>query len=173
MKKILLISLALVLALGTLGVAGALWWDWLYIDGYVYTGDIGAEWSIEAYYDNEAADKDVSYIDAWLPEPDVMYIDIYNAYPSITYTVMWDIHCTGSVPIHFAQPYFDTNLPDGTEFIFTVYDAAGNVIPWSDVQLHEGDYLYGMLTIHLDNFADQNTTYWFYMWIDYGQYNEF
>ena len=172
MKKILLICLSLVLALGTLGVAGALWWDSLWIDGYVYTGDIGAEWSIEATYDNEAADKDVSYIWADLfYGPDYMYIEIWNAYPSITYTVEWDIHCTGSVPIHFAEPWIDTNLPAGATFTFT--DMAGAVIDWSQIQLHFNDYLYGKLTVHLDNDALQNDMYWFYIYLDYGQYNEF
>ena len=171
MKKILLICLSLVLALGALGVAGALWSDWLYIDGLVYTGDIGAEWSIDVYYDNEAADKDVSWIDAYLMPPNGLWIDIYNAYPSITYTVLWDIHCTGTVPIHFAEPWIDTNLPAGAIFTFT--DMAGNVIDWSQVQLHQDDVMWGMLTIHLDNTAEQNTTYSFYIYLEYGQYNEF
>jgi hypothetical protein len=173
MKKILILCLALVLALGSLGVAGALWWDWLYIDGYVYTGDIGAEWSIEAYYDNEAADKDVSSIDAYLVGPNGLWIDIYNAYPSVTYTVAWDIHCTGSVPIHFAEPWIDTDLPAGTEFTFVVFNAAGEPIPWSDVQLHNSEWLYGTLTIHLDNTAEQDWGYYFYIELQYGQYNEF
>ena len=171
MKKIALICLALVVALGTLGVAGALWWDWLYIEGHVYTGDIGAEWSIQDYYDNERADKDVSgiYADLWFG-PDWMYVYIDNAYPSITYTVEWDIHCTGSVPIHFAEPWIDTNLPAGT---FTFTDMQGVPIDWSLVQLHEDDYMYGMLTVHLDNTALQNEYYYFYIYLEYGQYNEF
>ncbi|MGB6874102.1 MAG: hypothetical protein WBE46_08245 [Dehalococcoidia bacterium] len=172
MKKILLICLALVLALGSLGVAGALWSDWLYIDGYVETGYIGAEWSIEATYDDEAADKDVSWILADLfYGPDWMYIDIYNAYPSVTYTVEWNIVCTGSVPIHFDTPWIGGDLPAGATLTFT--DMAGVPINWYGYQLHPGETMYGMLTIHLDNDALQNTSYWFYIELQYGQYNEF
>ena len=170
MKRILLICLALVLALGSLGVAGALWSDWLYIDGYVETGYIGAEWSLYSCYDNEAADKDVSWVEAVI-DGDTLYVDIYNAYPCVTYTVEWDLHCTGSVPIHFDTPWIDTDLPAGAKFTFT--DMAGNVIDWSQVQLHEGDYLDGLLTIHLDNDALQDYWYWFEIDLQYGQYNEF
>ena len=168
MKKILLICLSLVLALGGLGVAGALWSDWLYIDGYVYTGDIGAEWSIEGCYDNE--DKDFSGIDAWW-DGDTMYIDIWNAYPSVTYTVEWNIECTGSIPIHFDTPWIDTDLPAGAEFTFT--DMAGAPINWYEYQMHPGDVLFGLLTIHLDNTAAQDWWYYFYIDLEYGQYNEF
>lgn len=169
MKKILLISLALVLALGTLGVAGALWSDWLYIDGYVGTGNIGAEWSLYGCYDNEAADKDVSRVEAVI-DGDTLYVDIYNAYPCVTYTVEWDLHCTGTVPIHFAGPFIETNLPAGATLAFT--DLQGVPIDWYQVQLHEGDLLEGLLTVHLDNTADQNAFYSFYIDLVYHQYNE-
>ena len=169
MKKIGLLCLALVLALGSLGMAGALWSDWLYIDGYVYTGDIGAEWSIEAFYDNEG--KDFSGIDAWLVDPGYMIIDIYNAYPSVTYTVEWNIECTGSIPIHFDTPWIDTDLPAGATFAFT--DMAGAPINWYGYQMHPGDVLFGLLTIHLENDAAQDWGYYFWIDLQYGQYNEF
>ena len=166
MKKIALISLALVLALGTLGVAGALWSDWLYIDGYVETGDIGVDWSLGAYYDNET--KDVSDIYAYI-DGDTIYVDIYNAYPCVTYTVEWDLHCTGTVPVHFVGPWISTNLPADT---FTFTDMDGREIDWSGVQLHYGDIMYGKLTVHLDNTADQNAFYSFYIELVYPQYTE-
>jgi len=171
MKKILLISLALVLALGGLGVAGALWSDWLFIDGYVYTGYIGAEWSIEYAFDNEQ--KDFSYVEAWGEGTDTLFIDIYNAYPSVTYTIGWDIHNTGTIPIHFDSPWFFTDLPAGTTFTFVAFNAAGERIDMYGYQLHPSEYVFGELTIHLDNDAEQN--WWYYFWIElqYGQYNEF
>ena len=169
MKKIALISLALVVALGTLGVAGALWSDWLYIDGYVETGFIGAEWSVEGFYDDEW--KDYSWIEAYLYEPDYMMISIYNAYPSVTYTVDWNIYCYGSVPIHFDYPWIGTDLPAGATFTFT--DMAGTPIDWYGLQMHPGETIYGKLTIHLDNDADQWWWYYFYIDLQYGQYNEF
>jgi len=169
MKKIALICLALVVALGTLGVAGALWSDWLWIYGDVYTGDIGAEWSIEYFGDDE--EKDFSYIDAYLIDPDYMYIYIWNAYPSVTYTVHWNIYCYGTVPIHFDYPWIGTDLPAGATFTFT--DMAGAPIDWYGLQMHPGETIYGMLNIHLDNDAAQWWLYYFYIDLQYGQYNEF
>ena len=174
MKKIGLLCLALVLALGSLGVAGALWSDWLYVDGYVYTGYIGADWSIAQVYDNEAADKNVSGINAWLSDDlSVMYIDIWNAYPSVTYTVIWDIHNTGSIPIHFDYPWFWGDLPAGTFVTFLAYNAAGELVHLYGYQLHPCETIYGELTIHLDNDALQDYDYYFYVDLEYGQYNEF
>ena len=169
MKRILLICLALVLALGSLGVAGALWWDDLYIDGYVYTGDIGVEWSIQGYYDSEAPDKDVSSINAYFVGDDI-WIDIYNAYPCITYTLEWDLHCTGSIPVHFAGPWITGNLPAGVTLTFT--DMAGDLIDWPTVQLHEDGTLYGKLTVHLDNTVAQDASFGFLIELIYHQYNE-
>jgi len=171
MKKIALISLALVLALGTLGVAGALWSDWLYIDGWVETGNIGAEWSVEYFYDNE--DKDFSLIEAYGAGTDTLYINIWNAYPSVTYTVGWNIECTGSVPIHFDSPWFYGDLPATTDFTFVAFDAAGDRVDLYGYQLHPGEIVYGELTIHLSNDAEQDWWYYFYIDLQYGQYNEF
>ncbi len=61
MRKLGIISLALVLALGTMGAAFALWSDTLFLDVTVNTGNIGLEWTNDLPpYDDEAADKDVS-----------------------------------------------------------------------------------------------------------------
>lgn len=169
MKKTLLISLAVVLALGAMGVAAALWSGWLYIYGDVYTGTVGAEWSIERAYDNER--KDFSYIEAYLVDPDFMVVYIENAYPCVTYTVEWNIECTGSVPIHFDDPYFWTNLPAGATFEFT--DMTGAPIQWYGYQMHPGEIIYGLLKIHLDNSAEQRAWYYFEIDLQYGQYNEF
>ena len=172
MKRIGLLCLALVLALGSLGVAGALWSDWLYVRGYVETGYIGADWSIEYVSDSEAADKDVSWIVADIVG-DTLWIDIYNAYPYITYTVGWDIHNTGTIPIHFDSPWIGTDLPADATFTFVAWTAAGDIIDLFGYQLHPDETIYGELRIHLGNDAAQN--YWYYFWIDlqYGQYNEF
>ena len=169
MKKIALISLALVLALGTLGVAGAMWWDDLFIDGYVETGNIGVEWSLDYWYADEW--KDVSEMFVGI-DGDTLYVDIYNAYPCVNYVVGWDLHGVGSVPVHFVEPIITTDLPAGATFIFVVYDATGLRIPWSDIQLHFCDYVYGELIIHLDNTVPQNAQYSFMIELIYHQYNE-
>ena len=170
MKKIGLICLALVLALGALGVGAALWMGILFIHGEVNTGFVDAQWSIEAAYDDE--EKDVSEV---IAEPGLlpgeMLITIFNAYPSVTYTVEWNIECYGSVPIHFMEPFIMTDLPPDTTFTFT--NELGMPIDWSTVQLHPGEVMLGMLTVHLDNDAEQMANYVFDIMLQYGQYNEF
>jgi hypothetical protein len=169
MKKIGLICLALVLALGALGVGAALWMGVLTIHGDVITGSVDAVWSIESVYDNE--EKDVSFIEAEIIDPWFMQITIINAYPSVTYTVDWDIMCTGSVPIHFAMPDIISDLPPLATFTFT--DMEGNIIDWLGLQLHPGEVIYGKLTVHLENDAEQGMIYMFDIMLPFGQYNEF
>ena len=180
MKKIGLIWLALVLALGALGVGAALWMGILFIHGEVNTGNVDAIWSIELVYDDE--EKDVSFIDAVMMSPWDMFIMIDNAYPSVTYTVDWNIECTGTVPIHFVEPMIMWELPpplpeeppppEPGEITFTA-DVDGIPIDWPLLQLHPGEIIYGELTVHLNNFAEQNHTYVFAIGLPYGQYNEF
>ena len=178
MKKIGLICLALVLALGALGVGAALWMGVLFIHGEVNTGNVDAVWSIEGVHDDEA--KDFSSIEAVLIDPWFMQITITNAYPSVTYTVDWNIECTGSVPIHFEVPMIMWELPPPLpeeppplfpgEITFTNVD--GTPIDWS-VQLHPGETIFGKLTVHLNNDAKQNFMYMFDIILPFGQYNEF
>ena len=179
MKKIGLICLALVLALGALGVGAALWMGFLGIHGDVLTGNVEAMWSIDGAYDNE--EKDVSFIDAVMMSPWDMFIMIDNAYPSVTYTVDWNIMCTGTVPIHFVEPMIMWELPpplpeeppplEPGEITFT--DVDGNPINWSAVQLHPGEIIYGKVTVHLNNIAEQGSIYMFDIVLPFGQYNEF
>jgi len=170
MKKIGIICLALVMALGAMGLGYALWSEVLTISGTVQTGDIGAEWSVEAYGDNET--KDVSSCVATGNGSDTLTVTITGAYPCVGYYVDWNIEGTGSVPIHFAAPSIDTaNMPSGSTFTFTKMD--GTAIDWSTVQLHDGDTQLGKLTVHLDNTAAENTNYSFSANLTYGQYNEF
>ena len=130
MKKIGLICLALVLALGALGVGAALWMGVLGIHGEVATGSVDAIWSIDGVY-KDGDVKDVSTLDVTMLDPWFMQIIIGNAYPSVTYTVEWNIMCTGTVPIHFLPPDILNDLPLGATFIF---DAEGTLTAVVDDQ---------------------------------------
>jgi hypothetical protein len=162
-KKIGMICLVLVLALGVLGVGYARWAENLYIDGTVTTGDIGAEWSIDGDpWDDEA--KEISYGTIEIIG-DTLYIDIYEAYPCVTYHFPIDIHCTGSVPIHLGAIQIDSgNLPPNTRLEV--------IPPTMGVQLHYCDSWVGELIVHLDNDAVEDTTYSFTASLEYAQYNE-
>ena len=52
MRKLTFICLALIVALGMLGVGYALWYKVLYINGTVYTGEVNAEF-VEAFTDDD------------------------------------------------------------------------------------------------------------------------
>ncbi len=163
MKKIGLLCLTLVVALGTLGVGYALWWDTLYISGTVETGDIGLEWGQGDPYDTEIAEKDVSYGECSI-SGDTLTLTVYDAYPCIEYHFPISVTGTGSVPVH-------------TNWMVVGGTANPDWITFPDwgpgfAQIHQGDVLNGEIVIHLDNTAEQLATYTFSVELDYWQYNE-
>lgn len=156
------IFLVSVLALAGTGMGYAMWSETLYIDGWIQTGYIDAEWSIFEVDDSEPDNKDFSYVIAEI-EGDTLYIDIYNAYPCIDYWVVFDVHNTGSIPIHL---YWDG--------IITPADFPGTITmtDLTCIQLHPYDYEYGTITIHLNNDALENSYYSFETTLVYHQWNE-
>lgn len=161
MKKIGLISLVLVLAMGIMGVGYAMWSDSLYLDGTVHTGDIGLEWSQGDPFDTEPADKDVSWGECYI-DGETLYITIYNAYPSIDYIFPIDLHGLGSVPVHTGMTIVGGNI----DYSWVTMPA------WGGLQIHQSEMLFGDIVIHLDNTASENTTYTMQVQLDYWQYNE-
>ena len=155
------IFLISIMALAGTSAGYALWWDELYIDGYVETGYIDAEWSIEAWGDDEIAGKDFSYVDPYIIG-DTLYIDIDNAYPCITYYVDFNVENTGSIPIHL---YFDWTPPAGFPGTVTITDL-------TCLQVHPGFCEYGTIEVHLDNTAPQGGIITFSATLVYHQYNE-
>jgi hypothetical protein len=169
MKKIGILALALVLALGALGVGFALWSETLYIEGMVETGDLEADWILVGYGDTELPEKDVSYVDAYVCGK-TLYITVYNAYPCIDYYVDFEIYNSGTIPLHVCGFNYDLgNMGSGeADFVadFVIY------ISGASLQLHPGESLSFTLNIHLNNLAIQGETYWFTLdWVA-AQYNE-
>lgn len=165
MKKIGLLVMALVLALGAMGAAFALWSDTLFLDVTVNTGNIGLEWTNDLPpYDDEAADKDASNVTSSVSADGKTFtIIITNAYPNITYTIPFDLHGTGSVPVHTR---FDVVPGSNMDMSWiTVPDLSG-------MQVHQGLVINGVITIHLDNTALQGMTYFVFYELVYWQYNE-
>jgi predicted ribosomally synthesized peptide with SipW-like signal peptide len=159
MKKIVLICMALVMALGAVGVGYALWSDSLVISGTVNTGDIGLVWSQGTPYDTEIAAKDVSHGECRI-DGDTLYITVVDAYPCIEYHFPIDLHGVGSVPVHTAMTVISGNM---------AWIALPNM---SGLQIHEGDTWNGEIVIHLDNTALENSVYTFEVQLDYWQWNE-
>jgi predicted ribosomally synthesized peptide with SipW-like signal peptide len=158
-KKILAISLVLAIALSALGVGYALWSDTLTINGTVNTGSVGIEWSPASITSDET--KDVSIMDAYV-DGDVLVINITDAYPCVTYTVVADIHCTGSVPVHLQG--IQLSGPASAD-VLTVTDVTG-------LQLHYCQSVDVIITIHFDNTLEQNSQVCITGTVDALQYNE-
>ena len=124
MKKIGLLCLALVLALGTLGVGYAMWFDTVTIEGTVDTGslDLSFDWqeppSASEYYWGEGGQlvsgeylgKEVATTVAWYSDEETdivtakkgyetLNILVDNAYPGYIARVTFLLHNIGSVPL--------------------------------------------------------------------------
>jgi hypothetical protein len=143
MKKIALMSVVLVLVLGTLGVAYAMWSDSVTIRGEVSTDNVAIEWVEPLTSDDPCGsgtldhtggpgkdyvqlDKDVACATVTKQDAKHLKVELFNAYPC--YCVVIDTHTrnTGSVPvikegvkITFPDPYnpgqfLTWDLPDKT-----------------------------------------------------------
>ncbi len=145
MKKILGVCLVLAIALSALGVGYALWSDTLTINGTVDTGNVGLEWSIEYAGDDEPTGKDISSVCADIVGKELVII-VNNAYPCVNYTVVAEIHCVGSVPVHLTGIVF-SGVPAGVTVTATP-DVTG-------MQLHYCDSVTVTINVHLDNSVDQ------------------
>ena len=159
MKKIGVICLILVMALGAMGASYALWSDVLYLDATVETGDIGLHWT-QGTPEVIGDDKDVSTATCAIVD-NTLTITITNAYPCVTYRFPIDLHGDGSVPVDTRFVRTSGTLPDN--FV---------IMPIPPMQIHQGDDWYGVVEIHLDNTATQGITYDASWQLDYWQYNE-
>ena len=169
MKKFGLLLLAVVLALGTMGVGYAMWYEDLYIDGTVYTGelDVGyyCTWGVAS--DSEAAEKDFSSITrSFSGDGKTMYITINNAYPCIDYNHQFCVVTAGTIPVHFGNWVINRGTMPAGATIEVTPDLYG-------VQKHPGDHTECNIHVHLDNTATENATYTFSIDLTAYQYNEF
>ena len=134
MKKIGLLCLALVLALGALGVGYASWTDTIFVTGTVNTGTVSLGFSkiLESEVD-EFEDKEVGSISGQLTGAVLCQIDyagvprdvrekaeftMLNAYPCYETAVVVDVASCGTVPV----------IIDGLTITMVRVDAAGAVL---------------------------------------------
>ena len=170
MKKFGLVLLAVVLALGVLGVGYAMWYEDLFIEGTVYTGDldIGYYCGWGVCYDSEPPEKDVSWIERQLSaDGKSIEFTIHNAYPCVDYYGEFCLNVQGTVPVHFGPWVIDRGTMPASALIEVTPDMTG-------LQRHP-PYSHDECTlhVHLDNpGTDQGATYTFTVWITGYQYNE-
>lgn len=179
-------------ALMALSVSYALWFQTLYINGTVNTGTLDAQWSIHHAWDSEPEIKDYSNVTIVADEVDpyTLYITVNNAYPSIDYYAVVDLTNTGTIPWIVYSAELTTDEFPG-EIGFVALDEVNGEIPFDDeeqamlheglevapilpgTQVHPGDSAWGILHVHLTNFAEENTTYTFSFKVVVEQWNEY
>lgn len=159
MKKILILGMVLVLALSAVGAGYATWSKDLYVNGTVVTGNVAAVIVETGESDDET--KDVSSISCEVIG-DMLYVDVLNAYPGVTYTNSFTVTSTGSVPVHvYLQDVVEPGIGVHASYSWAVMGLVedpqypGQYIPGLvpatlPVQLHEGDVLYGLITVTVD-----------------------
>jgi len=155
--------LSTAIALAFVGVSYAAWADDIAMSGTIYTGTVDIGWS-----EYGVVAPPYSTIVTSITG-DTLYITIYNAYPCVDYVINFDIHCIGSVPVHFPSDFAFTADYPGTIAI-TPYPGY-NPIYWTSTILTQGASWYGTLTIHLAEDAVQGGTYHFTATITGQQYN--
>jgi hypothetical protein len=143
MKRIGLICLALVFALGALGVGYAHWSDEVYIEGTVEMGDFLVGWEdILLEEDSDDDDKDVCDMLCTLEDPETgvhhvpvqtvyhtLVVHIDNGYPQFWGLNKVTIKNAGTIPAHIV----DVIVTPGnglTSVVVADVDTNGNPIDW-------------------------------------------
>lgn len=174
--------MALVLALGTLGVGYALWWDEVTIEGIVHTGnvEITIEGLSETYvYKNLATREIVMSPTPIIDDPNLMYVasataadttaqqmdgaktvqmTFDNIFPTAD-PIVADVllHYTGSIPVHiyYTESFTGDDLSPYLVQQWLTQNAAGEWVETnlSDIQLHFCDLVW--LYVYLDGAALQ------------------
>jgi len=196
MKKIVLICLTLVLALGLLGVGYARWAENLSISGTVETGEVDWEFYNIYYPDQppECTQDDVGIDPGWDKnvgstgwafsdsdgdgDYDTLAITVSNAYPFYRNHLSTWVHCNGTVPIIIVGAW--VSFGGGSE----VWLPAGDWVYNNDSSLrvnfgdNYGDQLHFCdsrdisLAFEVLQPAQQSTQYTFSIRYEAVQYNE-
>jgi hypothetical protein len=178
-----------VMALAGTGAAYALWAEDLYIWTDINTGDVDVDWSYITTGTN-APKPWVSILDIYIDASGILRCRIDNAYPCVEYYFYFDLHCVGTIPVHFTPiEYLGDVLPDWVEdyeiFITSIWEPDPNdpdnmllvesfnppeFIQW--IQLHPGEVAYGYYMVHFNNNLEENTGYTLDFKTQAHQYNE-
>jgi len=200
MKKILLVTLSIILAMGALGVGYALWFEELYVDVTVNTGELDWEfWNHEVPagypteptytyadhgFDPPAYIKDVAQTNhVWVDRDgdldwDTLELEIIDAYPGYYNHISTHVHCNGTVPLIIVGAwvtYGDSEawLPAG-DWV-TIFDGAMRVSFGNNYgdQLHFCDSRDISFDFKILQPAEQGHTYTFSIRYVAVQYNEY
>ena len=182
MKKIGILALAFVFALGALGVGYASWSKTLSVNASVETGSVNAEWYFVGCFDIE--DKDVGTTTAWIDgaDPQILHFSIDNGYPCYIGDCEVEFRYTGTVPVHLESIDFEAG-PELTGCTVEQSPWTGTFTAYCDqltvdfvdglgMQLHQGDRLGSSVRVHIEQDAEMDSQYTFDIRILFVQYNE-
>lgn len=105
--KIAILSLVLVVGLAAVGLGFAGWSQELFINGTVNTGSVDMEFqncrAVQANGMNNA-ETTVNCLDLnGDGMAETMQVNIQGAFPGHVAAVLFDVHCSGSVPVHISE----------------------------------------------------------------------
>ncbi|MFC1864620.1 hypothetical protein ACFLYG_02190 [Chloroflexota bacterium] len=169
MKKTGLLCLAVMLALGTLGVGYAMWDKTLYIDATVHTGEVNMKIISVASDDppgtiDRGKDKDVGWTEVIIDPMDDqrMLVTIHNGYPCYEVYLHFTGHNNGTIPVKL-QDIIVTVPP---ELSVSAWDGMGE-------QVDPGENCDNSASVHVEQEAEELTTYTFTVEFYYVQWNEY
>jgi hypothetical protein len=171
-SKLGVITLALVLALGVLGVGYALWDKTLYIDGTVNTGEVNMEILSVASDDvgiDPGKDKDVGSTTVIIDPLDNQraIVTVTNGYPCYHNYIHFTVHNNGTVPVKLNA----INITAPPEITVDAWDGIGEQIdPGPPGPLTNKD---NTIYIHVEQEAAELATYTFTVEFWYVQWNEY
>ena len=166
MKKIVLLCLAVVVALGGMGVGYALWSDSLYLEGTINTGEVDTciisiasdDVGLDPGYPKDVATTVVDIVDC-----KTATITVTDGYPCYENWVHFTTAILGTVPVRLQAINITNPNPCIT---VNAWDGIGE-------QRHPGEYADNTIYFHVEQCADQNATYTFTVEFFYVQWNEY
>jgi len=177
----------LVVGLTIVGVGYGLWSKTLTVAGTVHTGNVDGKWLFWGCFDLEPQlpdPKDVGTTTAQVDpaDPAVLLFTVTNGYPSYTGDCEVEYTSVGSVPVKVERIEF---LPGPELTGCTVHQSPSNgsftavcdqlTVWWADglcTQLDPGDFVGSSLRVHVEQNAQQGSTYNFQVKVQLVQWNE-
>jgi hypothetical protein len=176
-KRISTVFAILMIALTLVGISYACWNKTLTINGYVKTGKLDVQITSVGSDDPLGSDdpgytKDVAFCNATIdreidPTNETLKINITNAYPCYHVSVHFTVTNFGTVPVKYngttitGLPVCITVDPGNTE--------GEQIDPKPQVPYHKDYTIY----IHVEQTAQNNTDYTFYISFLFVQWNEY
>lgn len=182
--KLVVLPMLLMLGLLTSGIAYAHWSQTLYISGSVATGELKVKY-LSASADDSGGiednidigkDKDVGCASAWVADDNHIEVLITNAYPCYETYIHFTVKNVGTIPVNFKgfwpQPPFEYDPSDG-HWKATLFDGKITVHGWNgDNEQMDPDWTKDYtIWIHVEQSADENTTYEFEIEVRFDQWN--